>query len=181
VVQLEEGDRISADARLISAQSLHLGVSVLTGESAPALRTAETLAGDALKIRVPEAGNLVLAGSTVASGRGEAVVYGTGSQTEFGQIAHLTATVKREPSTLEVQIKRVVHLITAIAFGMGALVFLLTHLLVGIGVKESFIFAIGIIVAFVPEGLSPTVTLALAIGVKRMAKQNALVRRLSRR
>ena len=177
VMQLEEGDRISADARLVSSQSLYVDVSVLTGESLPVARNAEPVVTE--KIRASEASNLVFAGSTVSAGRGIAVVYATGIQTEFGQVAHLTATVKREPSTLEVQINRVVHVITAIALGMGVLVFLLTTLLVGMGAKESFIFAIGIIVAFVPEGLLPTVTLALAIGVKRMAKRNALVRRLS--
>jgi Ca2+-transporting ATPase len=177
VLQLEEGDRISADARLVSAQALYVDVSVLTGESLPVARLETPVNTE--KMRASEAGNLVFAGSTVSAGRGLAVVYATGTQTEFGQVAHLTATVKREPSTLEVQINRVVHVITALALGMGVLVFLLTNLLVGMGAKESFIFAIGIIVAFVPEGLLPTVTLALAIGVKRMAKRNALVRRLS--
>ncbi len=177
VMELEEGDRISADARLVSAQSLYVDISVLTGESLPVARTAEPTASE--KTRSAEANNLVFAGATVSAGRGVAVVYATGTHTEFGQVAHLTATVKREPSTLEVQINRVVHIITIIALSMGILVFLLTKLLVGMGTKESFIFAIGIIVAFVPEGLLPTVTLALAIGVKRMAKSNALVRRLS--
>jgi Ca2+-transporting ATPase len=177
VMELEEGDRISADARLVSAQSCYVDVSVLTGESLPVSRNAEPVTTE--KMRASEASNLIFAGSTVSAGRGLAVVYATGTHTEFGQVAHLTATVKREPSTLEVQINRVVHIITAIALGMGVLVFLLTNLLVGMGPKESFIFAIGIIVAFVPEGLLPTVTLALAIGVKRMAKRNALVRRLS--
>lgn len=177
VMELEEGDRISADARMVSAQSLYVDVSVLTGESLPVARNAEPVVTE--KMRASEASNLIFAGSTVAAGRGLAVVYATGTHTEFGQVAHLTANVKREPSTLEVQINRVVHIITAIAISMGVLVFLLTNLLVGMGAKESFIFAIGIIVAFVPEGLLPTVTLALAIGVKRMAKRNALVRRLS--
>ena len=177
VIELEEGDRISADARLVSSQSFYVDVSVLTGESLPVARSSEATTAD--KIRSSDASNLVFAGSTVASGRAQAVVYATGTHTEFGQVAHLTANVKREPSTLEVQITRVVHIITAIALSMGALVFLLTNLLVGMELKESFIFAIGIIVAFVPEGLLPTVSLALAIGVRRMAKRNALVRRLS--
>ncbi len=177
VMELEEGDRISADARMVSAQSLYVDVSVLTGESLPVARNAEPVVTE--KIRASEANNLVFAGSTVSAGHGLAVVYATGTHTEFGQVAHLTATVKREPSTLEVQINRVVHIITGIALGMGVLVFFLTNLLVDMGAKESFIFAIGIIVALVPEGLLPTVTLALAIGVKRMAKRNALVRRLS--
>ena len=177
VMQLEEGDKISADARIIQSQSLYVDVSVLTGESLPVPRISEPVT--AANIHASEASNLVFAGSTVAAGRGLAVVYATGTHTEFGQVAHLTAHVKREASTLEVQISRVVHIITIIALSMGVVIFLLTKLLVGMQLKESFIFAIGIIVAFVPEGLLPTVSLALAIGVKRMAKQNALVRRLS--
>ncbi|MFO5475382.1 MAG: cation-translocating P-type ATPase, partial [Dolichospermum sp.] len=177
VMQLEEGDKISADARIIQSQSLYVDVSVLTGESLPVPRISEPVT--AANIHASEASNLVFAGSTVAAGRGLAVVYATGTHTEFGQVAHLTANVKREASTLEVQISRVVHIITIIALSMGVVIFLLTKLLVGMQLKESFIFAIGIIVAFVPEGLLPTVSLALAIGVKRMAKQNALVRRLS--
>ncbi len=198
VMQLEEGDRISADARLVSAESLSIDVSVMTGESLPVARNAYPVrmresvsirGGNTLlrqgeqplqeRVNPAEIANLVLAGSTVAAGRGVAVVYATGAQTEFGQVAHLTTVVKREPSTLEVQIARIVRIITAIAVSMGVLVFLLAYFFVGIEVKESFIFAIGIIVALVPEGLLPTVTLSLAIGVRRMARQNALVRRLS--
>ena len=177
VMQLEEGDKISADARIIQSQSLYVDVSVLTGESLPVPRISEPVT--AANIHASEASNLVFAGSTVSAGRGLAVVYATGTHTEFGQVAHLTAHVKREASTLEVQISRVVHIITIIALSMGVVIFLLTKLLVGMQLKESFIFAIGIIVAFVPEGLLPTVSLALAIGVKRMAAKNALVRRLS--
>lgn len=198
VMQLEEGDRISADARLVSADSFYVDVSVLTGESLPVARNAYPVrmreavsvrAGKTLprpgehpiqeQVNSAEIANLVLAGSTVAAGRAVAVVYATGAQTEFGQVAHLTTIVKREPSTLEIQVARIVRIITAIAIGMGITVFLLSYLLIGMNVTESFIFSIGIIVANVPEGLLPTVTLALALGVQRMAKQNALVRRLS--
>jgi Ca2+-transporting ATPase len=197
VMQLEEGDRVSADARLVTSQSLYLDVSVLTGESLPVARNAypvrvrevasirggKTLPAGEQPLQEPtnlaEIPNLILAGSTVSSGRGVAVVYATGAQTEFGHVAHLTTVVQREPSTLEVQVAQVVRVITAIALTMGVLVFLLTSLLVGMEVKESFMFAIGIIVALVPEGLLPTVTLSLAIGVRRMVRRNALVRRLS--
>ncbi|ACB51635.1 cation-transporting ATPase, E1-E2 type [Crocosphaera subtropica ATCC 51142] len=177
VMQLEEGDRISADARLVSVESLYVDVSVLTGESLPITRHSEPILSE--KLRPADVPNLVLTGSTVASGRGMAVVYATASRTEFGHVAHLTTQVKRETSTLEVQITRIVRMITALAISMGTLVFLLTHWLVGMETKESFIFAIGIIVAFVPEGLLPTVTLSLAMGVQRMAHRQALVRRLS--
>lgn len=197
VMQLEEGDRISADARLVSAESLYVDVSILTGESLPVARNAYpvrlrekvSVRGDKTlrpgeqpsieKVNPADVANLLLAGSTVSSGRGVAVVYGTGAQTEFGHVAHLTTAVKREPSTLEVQVQQIVRIITAIALTMGAIVFFLTEFLVGMELKESFIFAIGIIVALVPEGLLPTVTLALAMGVRRMVRKNALVRRLS--
>jgi magnesium-transporting ATPase (P-type) len=197
VMQLEEGDRVSADARLVLAESLYLDVSVMTGESLPVARNAHPVGlREAASVRsgkpLPagehpmqepmnpaEVANLVLAGSTVSSGRGTAVVYATGSQTEFGHVAHLTTAVKREPSTLEVQVSHIVRVITAIALSMGVIVFLLTSLLVGMDLRESFIFSIGILVALVPEGLLPTVTLALAIGVRRMVRRNALVRRLS--
>lgn len=198
LIQLEEGDRISADARLVAAESLYVDVSVLTGESLPIARHSRPVrprrvvpmrdgtpllhpGEDPLqeRLRPAEVANLVLAGSTVSSGRATGVVYATGAQTEFGHVAHLTTTVKREPSTLEIQIAKIVRFITGLAIAMGVIVFLLAYLLVGMEAKESFIFAIGIIVAFVPEGLLPTVTLALAIGVQRMARQKALVRRLS--
>lgn len=197
VMQLEEGDRISADARLVAAESLYLDVSVMTGESLPVARNAEPIrmreaaslqGGKGIPggehplpepVSLADATNLVLAGSTVSSGRGVAVVYATGAQTEFGHVAHLATVVKREPSTLEVQVAYIVRVITAIALSMGVVIFLLTSLLVGMEVRESFIFAIGIIVALVPEGLLPTVTLSLAIGVRRMVRRSALVRRLS--
>ena len=198
LVQLEEGDRVSADLRLVSAESLYVDVSVMTGESLPVARSPEPAqirevvpvrGGNVLvnagetslqdPVKAEEIRNLVLAGSTISAGRGVGVVYATGAQTEFGHVAHLTTKVIREPSTLEVQISQIVRLITMIALGMGTLVFLLTSFLIGMELKESFIFAIGIIVALVPEGLLPTVTLSLAMGVQRMAKRNALVRRLS--
>ncbi len=198
VLHLEEGDRISADARLVLAENLSVDVSVLTGESLPVARNAYPVgireavplrAGKPLsrrgehplqeRVNPAEIANLVLAGSSVASGRGIAVVYATGAQTEFGHVAHLTTRVQRDPSTLEIQVAQIVHIITAIALGMGVVVFGLAYGLVGMDLAESFLFAIGILVANVPEGLLPTVTLALAMGVQRMARQKALVRRLS--
>jgi magnesium-transporting ATPase (P-type) len=198
VMQLEEGDRIPADARLVSTESLSVDVSVMTGESLPVARNATPVkqremrpvhGGQTLlrpgeqplqeRVNPAEIANLVLAGSTVAAGRAVAIVYATGAQTEFGQVAHLTTVVSRETSSLEIQVAQIVRVITAIALSMGLIIFLLAYFFVGIEVKESFLFAIGIIVALVPEGLLPTVTLSLAIGVRRMAKQNALVRRLS--
>lgn len=182
-ILLEEGDQVPADARLIRAVELSLDLSVLTGESLPVARHADPIgapaADQAALIPTRERANLALAGTTVASGRGEAIVYGTGGETEFGHVAHLTAATSRGASTLEEQVGHIVRTITGIALAMGLITFSLSLLFVGMGPLESLVFAVGIIVANVPEGLLPTVTLALAINVQRMASQKALVRRLS--
>lgn len=180
-IRLEEGDRVPADCRLSEAHALYLDLSVLTGESLPVARRSEALEGSQLQAKVStgERINLVMAGSTVASGRGEAFIYATGPETEFGQVARLAAGTARGASTLEVQVSRIVHTICTIAVTMGLLAFGLSVLLVGMNPLESVVFATGIIVANVPEGLLPTVTMALAMAVQRMARRKALVRRLS--
>ena len=155
VVELEEGDHVPADCRVLQASSLYLDVAVLTGESLPVARSSEPVAK---RLKTPEASNLLPAGTTVAAGRATALVYATGAETEFGQVAHLTATTLRSPSTLELQVARIVRTITTVALSMGTFTFLASWLFVGIGSQESLVFAIGIIVAFVPEGLLPTVT-----------------------
>ncbi|MBI3968165.1 MAG: cation-transporting P-type ATPase, partial [Chloroflexi bacterium] len=140
---LEEGDRVSADARLVAAETLYLDVSVLTGESMPVSRDSQVV--DDPGLRPVEAHNIVLAGASLTGGHGLAIVYATGAQTEFGRVAHLTATVERATSTLEIQVARIVRIITAIAVSMGVLVFLIGYLAIGMAVGVSFVFAIGII------------------------------------
>ena len=176
-ILLEAGDRVPADCRLLSALQLYVDLSVLTGESLPVARSAEAQTGGAIPSR--ERTNLVLAGSTVAAGRGEAMVYATASETEFGQVAHLTASTGRSTSTLELQIQRIVHTITVIALSTGLVTFAISVMLERMAPLESLIYAVGIIVGFVPEGLLPQVTLTLALNVQRMARRHALVRRLS--
>ena len=180
-VALEEGERVPADCRLLRSSALMLDLSVLTGESQSVPRQIDPLP---LRVGLPplpavECANLLLAGTTVASGRGEAMVYATGLETEFGHVAHLTASTRRGISTLEQQVGKIVHTITLVAVSMALVAFSLNLFLVGMGPLESLVFAVGILVANVPEGLLPTVTLALAINVQRMARQQALVRRLS--
>lgn len=176
-ILLEEGNRVPADCRLISAEQLSLDLAVLTGESVAVSR--EPGVHPATGIPSRERTNLLLAGATVTSGRAEAMVYATGSETEFGQVAHLTASTERATSTLELQIQRIVHTITLIALSTGLLTFLVSLLLERMAPLESLIYAVGIIVGFVPEGLLPQVTLTLALNVQRMARRQALVRRLS--
>jgi Ca2+-transporting ATPase len=178
-IALEEGDQVPADARLISATALSLDLAVLTGESVPVARHGQPIPQVRANLPMREQANLVLAGTTVASGRGEALVYATGAETEFGHVAGLTAATARGASTLEQQVGRIVRTITAIAVSMAVLSFTLSWLFVGMEPLESLVFAVGILVANVPEGLLPTVTLVLAITVRRMARRQALVRRLS--
>ena len=177
VIILAEGDHVSADARLVEEFELRTNNSTLTGESVPVRRTAEPLLRSGLTHT--EITNMVFAGTTVATGTGRAVVVATGMNTEFGRIADLTQTVHEELSPIQLEIARVVRWITMTAVGLGVIFFLLGTLVAGMRLAESFIFGIGIIVAFVPEGLLPTVTLALAMGVQRMAKRHALIKKLS--
>jgi sodium/potassium-transporting ATPase subunit alpha len=174
VLLLEEGEQVAADARLVEAIAMRVDMASLTGEAKPKRRTADPVAaGTSL-----EAPNLVFAGTTVLSGRGRAIVYATGMRTEFGRIAHLAAAVQPGLSPLQKEIRKVTHLVALLSLAMGALFFVI-GMSGGMGVWTSAIFGIGIIVANVPEGLLPTVTLALAMGSQRMAKRKALIKQLT--
>ena len=177
VVLLDEGDRVSADGRLIDDVELRVDQSTLTGESRPVRKTSVPLAnGQAGGIASV---NLVFAGTSVAAGRGTAVVHATGMDTEFGRIAQLTQGTVRDDSPLQEELRRLSVIVGMIAVSIGALFFVLAQMLTPMGFATAFVFMLGMIVAFVPEGLLPTVTLALAMGSQRMARHNALVKRLS--
>jgi len=177
VLVIEAGDHISADARLVEAENLMVDLSLLTGESLPVACNASAMVDTGQPTsRSP---NLLFAGTTATSGRGIAVVYASGKKTELGKVTKLTTEVVREKSSLELQVQRIVRLITFLALSMGALVFILAFWWLGMDLRACFILCIGIIVANVPEGLLPAVSLSLAVGVRRMALQNALVRKLS--
>ncbi|MCA1917729.1 cation-transporting P-type ATPase, partial [Methanospirillum hungatei] len=174
---LAEGDHISADGRLVEASELRIDQSTLTGESHPVKKTADpSYETDISKI---EYQNLVFAGTNVVSGTGLALVTTTGMATEFGKVAHLTQGIEEEKSPLQQEMVHVTRMVTIVAVSIGILFFLMLITLTTVTLAESFIFALGMIVAFVPEGLLPTVTLALARGSQRMAKRNALIKRLS--
>ena len=162
VVVLGAGDRISADLRALDVHALSVDTSTLTGES--------------VSTRIDNDGHLY-AGTFVTEGEGVAVVTATGSDTRLARIATLTQAGPHPPSPLTRELHRVVRTIAVIAVGFGG-VFFLASVLVGTQASEAVIFAIGVTVALVPEGLLPTVTLSLAIGAQRMAQRHALVRRL---
>ncbi|MFH1819611.1 MAG: cation-transporting P-type ATPase [Pseudomonadota bacterium] len=177
IVLLEEGNFIPADCRLIEAFALRVNTATVTGESRPMARNTEPSTELGGKDAPLYAKNVVLAGTSVVSGQARAVVYATGMHTEFGRIAHLTQTVGTGPSPLQREIARLSRIVAALATGMGVALFLIGQAM-GLPTWENLLFAIGIIVANVPEGLLPTVTLSLAMATKRMARRNALVRHL---
>ena len=162
LVMLADGDRVAADMRCIESHGLLVDTSTLTGESVP-----ESVGID----------DTLRAGTFVVEGEGRAVVTATGAATEFARIAVLTLDTIRPDTPLTRELHRLVRTIAAIALGAGVGFFLLT-LVLDTPPSDGFLFAIGITVALVPEGLLPTVTLSLAIGAQRMAAEHALVRRL---
>ncbi|QCB97816.1 cation-transporting P-type ATPase [Arthrobacter sp. PAMC25564] len=162
VVLLTAGDRIPADLQLISSSSLRFDESMLTGESEP----VPGLPGDS-----------VPGGTFVAEGDAVGLVTATGSATRLAEIARLTTRAAPPPSPLDLELKRIVKIIAAISISVGVAFFLIS-LLIGNPLTGAFLFAIGVTVAMVPEGLLPTVTLSLAIGAQRMSKRHALVRNL---
>ena len=173
VILVREGDDVPADCRLIEAAALRVNVATVTGESVPQPRSAEpTDEPDPLAARC-----LLLAGTSVVAGEGRALVYATGMRTEFGRIVRLTQAAGEPPSPLQLEIARLSRLVAAAAATLG-LVFFLIGQAIGLPFWANFLFAIGILVANVPEGLLPTVTLALAMATQRMARRNALIRRL---
>ncbi|MBI4995738.1 MAG: cation-transporting P-type ATPase [Rhodocyclales bacterium] len=170
---LTEGSQVPADCRIVEAWGLRANMATLTGESLPKARNAESdAAPDALA-----AHNLLLAGTLILSGECRAVVFTTGMETEFGRIAHLTQTAGETESPLQVEIRHVSRVVAVLAVVLGVVFFAIGQA-IGLPFWANAMFAIGIIVANVPEGLLPTVTLALALATQRMAKRNALVRHL---
>jgi calcium-translocating P-type ATPase len=174
VVVVEEGDRVCADARLLDG-AVEVDMSPLTGEAVPSTRAAGAVVRHPAWLATPD---LVFSGTLCTTGAGRAVVFATGTRTEIGRIAALTQRQHREPSPLERQVRRVAWLIAAIGVVVGA-AFMPLGMLAGLSVHDAFIFAVGLLVANVPEGLLPTITLALAVGVRSLARRGAVVKRLS--
>ena len=177
IVQLEEGDRVPADARLMEAFDLWTNNVPLTGESEPQPRVAEP--AKVVEKAYLYSPNLVFMSTSVAKGQGKAVVYATGMDTQFGKIASLTQTIKEEESPLQKEIASMAKFDFIIAVVVGAVFFLASFLFLHVSVQTSFLFMIGVMVACVPEGLQVTVSSALAINVLKMVKQHVLVKRLS--
>ncbi len=173
VVLLAAGDDVPADCRLIEAFGVRVNTANLTGESKPVARDATAVSEEQAVSRR----DILHAGTSLISGEAKAMVYATGMHTEFGNIARLTQTAREPLSPLQNEIARLSRLVALFATLLGAVFFLIGQL-IGLTFWENMVFAIGVIVANVPEGLLPEVTLSLAMATQRMAKKNALVRHL---
>ena len=176
VILLQVGDRIPADARIIEQMNLKTDEAPLTGESVAVEKTLEAIPEEA---QVADRTNTVYTGTTVVYGRGKAVVTATGMATEFGRIAGMLESVKPPPTPLQVGLNKVGRILGIACLGICAVV-AGAGLAVGMfeGILGAFIWGVSLAVAAVPEALPAVVTIALAVGVQRMAKRHALVRHL---
>ena len=174
IIILEEGDKIAADGVLLESNELYINISSLNGESKPSKREL-TCKGAKREI---DAKNMVFAGTSVVNGSGEAVIVATSMATEFGKIATLTSNIEKGLTPLEKEIINMTKILTILALIAGVVFFLLGYFS-GKGILIAAIFALSLIVANVPEGLLPTITLSLSLASQRMAKKNALIKNLA--
>ena len=175
LILLHAGDKVAADARLIESVNLQVEEAALTGESVAVAKNTEPLDGEDLALG--DRSNMVFAGTIATYGRGRAVVVGTGMNTQFGRIARMLQSVESGKTPLQKNLDKVGHVLALAALVVVAAIVAM-GVLRGQALLEMFIFGIALAVAVVPEALPAVVTVSLAIGVQRMAKRNALVRRL---
>ncbi|MEI7988229.1 MAG: cation-transporting P-type ATPase [Chloroflexota bacterium] len=177
ILVLAEGDNIPADARVVEEYGLRVNNGTLTGETLPVRKIADaSMRDDLSEIERP---NLIFAGTSLVSGTCHAIVYATGMLTQFGRIANLTQWVKEDPSLLQLEMRQLTRKLSIIALIFGLIVFFVGITDVGLPQFEAITLAIGILVATLPEGLVPTVTLTLAMAVQRLAQRGILVKKLA--
>ena len=174
IIKLQTGDKIPADARVIELVILETQEAALTGESLPVKKELKVLPE---KTQLADRLNMVFSGTIITNGKGRAVVTNTGMQSEIGKIAKLIEEADTEPTPLQRQMNKLGRWLGALTIVVAIIVFV-SGILKGGSVHEFFLVAVSLAVAAIPEGLPAVVTVGLAIGVKRMIKRNALVRKL---
>lgn len=177
VISLDLGDRVPADARLMEAYDIWVNNTPLTGEAVPQPRTADSKAN--LGVSYLDAPNLVFMSTSIVRGHGKAVVYATGANTKFGEIAGLTQKIRDPPSPLEKEIAAAARKDFFLAMLLGSFFLIITLMWLRLPVYSGIFLMIGVMISLVPEGLQLTVSSALAISSLQMARQNVLVKRLS--
>ncbi len=185
VVLLEAGDAVPADGRLIENASLKIEEAALTGESVPVTKFIDliNLTGDAKDIPLGDRKNMVYMGSTVVYGRGKAVITGTGMDTEMGKIADALAQAEEGQTPLQIKLSQLSKILTWLVLGICVVIFAVQIIRAGgldfETILSSFMVAVSLAVAAIPEGLAAVVTVVLSIGVTNMSKRNAIIRRLT--
>ena len=180
VVLLEAGDAVPADGRLLTCASLQIEESALTGESVPSAKSTDPLTGD---VPLGDRRNMAYMGSTVSYGRGRMVVTATGMDTEMGKIAGVLARTEQEETPLQKKLTQLGKTLSWLVLGICVFIFVFDLLVAGdfslSGILKTFMVAVSLAVAAIPEGLATVVTVVLSIGVTRMSRRNAVIRRLT--
>ena len=188
VVLLEAGDAVPADGRIIESASMKIEEAALTGESVPVNKIVSILNLDGEKdVPLGDRKNMMYMGSTVVYGRGKAVITGTGMNTEMGKIADALANAKDEETPLQLKLNQLSKILTVLVVGICIVIFAVGLLRAAISPEgitgdtflDSFMIAVSLAVAAIPEGLAAVVTIVLSIGVTNMSKRNAIIRKLT--
>ena len=183
IIILEAGDSVPADARIIECASMKIEEAALTGESVPVDKKVDALtAGENGDVTLGDRKNMVFMGSTVVYGRGKAVVTDTGMETEMGKIANALAQAEEGKTPLQIKLAGLSKILTYLVIGICAVIFAVQLIRDGVGfesILSSFMIAISLAVAAIPEGLATVVTIVLSIGVTNMSKRNAIIRKLT--
>ena len=183
VILLEAGDAVPADARLIEAASLKAEESALTGESVPSDKYSDVIVSESGEVPLGDRSNMVYTGTTIVYGRAKAVVVAIGMDTEMGKIAKAITDASEEKTPLQIKLGQLSKILTVAVLGICAIVFAINLItadeLSGGVVLDTFMVAVSLAVAAIPEGLSAVVTIVLSIGVSKMANQNAIIRKLT--
>ncbi len=185
VVILEAGDAVPADGRILDSASMKVEEAALTGESVPVSKRVDALElGEEKDIPLGDRKNMAYMGSTVAYGRGRMVVTDTGMNTEMGKIADALTTAKEEQTPLQVKLSQLSKILSFLVIGICAVIFLLDIIraypnITGTGLLDTFMVAVSLAVAAIPEGLAAVVTIVLSIGVTKMSANKAIIRKLT--
>ena len=184
VVLLEAGDAVPADGRIIESASMKIEEAALTGESVPANKIAGLLKLDSGEKDVPlgDRKNMAYMGSTVVYGRGKMVITGTGMKTEMGKIAEALSMAQDEATPLQLKLNQLSKILTVLVLGICVVIFAVGLFRAGISsdtILSTFMVAVSLAVAAIPEGLAAVVTIVLSIGVTNMSKRNAIIRKLT--
>lgn len=183
VVLLEAGDAVPADGRIIEAASLKIEEAALTGESVPANKITDLLQlGGEKDVPLGDRKNMAYMGSTVVYGRGKVVITGTGMNTEMGKIAQALSQAKDDATPLQIKLNQLSKILTILVIGICAVIFAVGLFRSGISgdtILNTFMVAVSLAVAAIPEGLAAVVTIVLSIGVTNMSKRNAIIRKLT--